>query len=120
MGLDMSQFLAFFQISCQKFAGMNMLQYGLKINEIIIENSIELCTYRHGCCVIQKYLETRDVYNFVESEEWTPTKAVVILLSGLVTIGNKKILDRMLKYISECFNNNLVIRFDSNIKFILI
>ena len=65
---------------------------------------------------ILRVIETRDVYNFVESEEWTPTKAVVILLSGLVTIGNKKILDRMLKYISECFNNNLVIRFDSNIE----
>ena len=46
--------------SAQKFASQNLNDYGLKINEIIIENSPELCTHRHGCCVIQKYLETRD------------------------------------------------------------
>ena len=44
----------------QKFATQNMNDYGLRINAIIIENSSELCTHRHGCCVIQKYLETRD------------------------------------------------------------
>ena len=44
----------------QKFATQNINDYGLRINAIIIENSSELCTHRHGCCVIQKYLETRD------------------------------------------------------------
>ena len=44
----------------QKFATQNLKDYGLRINAIIIENSSELCTHRHGCCVIQKYLETKD------------------------------------------------------------
>ena len=44
----------------QKFATQNLNDYGAKINKIIIENSSDLCTHRHGCCVIQKYLETRD------------------------------------------------------------
>ena len=46
----------------QKFAYQNINDYGAKLNLIIIENSVELCTYRHGCCVIQKYIETRDRY----------------------------------------------------------
>ena len=46
----------------QKFANSNMNEYGLIINAIIIENSVELCKHRHGCCVIQKYLEIRDPY----------------------------------------------------------
>lgn len=65
---------------------------------------------------ILRVIQTRDVNNFVESEEWTPTKAVVILLSGLVTVGNKKVSDRMLKYIAECFNNDVVNKFDNNIQ----
>ena len=44
----------------QKFATQNINDLGLKINAIIIENASELCTHRHGCCVIQKYLETKD------------------------------------------------------------
>ena len=63
---------------------------------------------------ILRVIQTREVYNFVESDEWTPTKAVVILLSGLVTVDNKTILDRMLKYISECLNNDLINKFDNN------
>ena len=34
--------------------------YGNEINEIIIQNSPDLSTYRHGCCVIQNYLELKD------------------------------------------------------------
>ena len=44
----------------QKFVKENISDFGLRINAIIIENSTELCTHRHGCCVIQKYLETKD------------------------------------------------------------
>ena len=44
----------------QKFVNLNLSNYGIKINSIIIDNSIELCSNKHGCCVIQKYLETRD------------------------------------------------------------
>ena len=46
----------------QKFSKFFFNEYGCQINTIIIDNSVELCTYRHGCCVIQKYLENRDPY----------------------------------------------------------
>ena len=36
----------------QKFAKIYP-NYGNEINEIIIQNSPDLSTYRHGCCVIQ-------------------------------------------------------------------
>ena len=39
---------------------MNLNDYGIQINSIIINNSVTLCSDKHGCCVIQKYLETRD------------------------------------------------------------
>lgn len=41
----------------QKFA-FDYPQYAPFVNKIIIENSPSLATHRHGCCVIQKYLET--------------------------------------------------------------
>ena len=44
----------------QKFVNLNLKDYGIHINSIIIDNSVELCRNKHGCCVIQKYLETRD------------------------------------------------------------
>ena len=67
-------------------------------------------------CIL-RVIQTREVNkNFEESDEWTPTKAVVILLSGLVYFGHKKILDKMLKFISECFSNELVIKFDQNLE----
>ena len=53
-------------------------------------------------------------YFFYEVEEYTSAKAAIILLSGLAFNGNKKITQRMLKYISECFNNELVVKFSQN------
>ena len=44
----------------QKFVNLNLNDYGIQINSIIINNSVTLCSDKHGCCVIQKYLETRD------------------------------------------------------------
>ena len=41
----------------QKFA-FDYPQYAPFVNKIIVENSPSLATHRHGCCVIQKYLET--------------------------------------------------------------
>lgn len=41
----------------QKFAA-DYPDYAPFINKIIVENSPTLATHRHGCCVIQKYLET--------------------------------------------------------------
>ena len=41
----------------QKFAS-DYPQYAPFVNKVIIDNSPTLATHRHGCCVIQKYLET--------------------------------------------------------------
>ena len=41
----------------QKFA-FEYPTYAPYVNKIIIDNSPSLATHRHGCCVIQKYLET--------------------------------------------------------------
>ena len=65
---------------------------------------------------IIRVIETRNNISFEESDEWTPKKAVVILLSSLVCLDNKIIINRMLNYISECLNNNLVIKFDNDIQ----
>ncbi len=108
----------------QKFAGMNMLQYGLKINKIIIENSIELCTYRHGCCVIQKYLETRDVYMLPElvyklldgfssliTDQFGNYVIKTILLIGNPEFSNKigeNIYNNILYYSKHKYSSNVV------------
>lgn len=41
----------------QKFA-FEYPTYAPYVNKVIIDNSPSLATHRHGCCVIQKYLET--------------------------------------------------------------
>ena len=61
---------------------------------------------------ILKIIEERN-YSF-ETDEWTPLKGVITLLSSLVIFENKKILEKMINYISECLNNELVIIFDNN------
>ena len=63
---------------------------------------------------ILRVIQSRENNSFIEEDEWTPPKAVVILLSVLVCNGNKKIVTRMLKYISECLNDDLVNKFDEN------
>jgi hypothetical protein len=45
----------------QKFSKMYE-EYTNAISDIIIEGSHILSTHRHGCCVIQKYLELNDPY----------------------------------------------------------
>ena len=64
---------------------------------------------------ILRLIQTRDYNSVHDEDEWTPTKAIVILLSGLSGMGNKKIIQRMLNFISECLNNELVLEFDKNI-----
>ena len=64
---------------------------------------------------ILRLIQTRDYNSVHDEDEWTPTKALVILLSGLSSMGNKKIIQRMLNFISECLNNELVLEFDKNI-----
>jgi len=110
----------------QKFAMMNLLEYGLKINEIIIENSVELCTYRHGCCVIQKYLETKDVYMLPElvyklldgfssliTDQFGNYVIKTILLMGDPEFSNKigeNIFNNILYYSKHKYSSNVVER----------
>ena len=65
-------------------------------------------------CILM-LIKNRKKISLMESDEWTPTRAVVILLSGLVCIGNKNIINRMINFISECLNDNLVNKFDESI-----
>ena len=61
---------------------------------------------------ILRVIQSRNYFMFKDEDEWTPTKAIVILLSSLSSIGNKKIFERMLKFIAECLNSNLVNKFE--------
>lgn len=63
-------------------------------------------------CII-RVIQNRS-YFFIENDEWTPTKAVMVLVSDLVVLGNKKVCDKMLKFISDCLNNELIKKFDEN------
>ena len=108
----------------QKFATQNINDYGLKINEIIIENSSELCTHRHGCCVIQKYLETRDktmlpglIDKLIEDsllliiDQFGNYVIQTILLIGDKKYGNKlaeKISSNVVFYAKHKYSSNVV------------
>ena len=108
----------------QKFATQNLIDYGLKINAIIIENSSELCTHRHGCCVIQKYLETRDktmipelVDKLIEDcllliiDQFGNYVIQTILLMGDKKYGNilaEKISSNIVFYAKHKYSSNVV------------
>ena len=46
--------------------------------------------------------------SFDLTDEWTPTKAAIALINSLIQVKNKKVQERMLTYISECLNNDLL------------
>ena len=73
-----------------------------KYQEILSENILNIILARN--------------YSFFEVEEWTPAKAAHVLLSNLVCINNNKVLERMILFIKECLNNDLVIKFNNNIQ----
>ena len=73
-----------------------------KYQEILSENILNIILARN--------------YSFFEVEEWTPAKAAHVLLSSLVCINNNKVLERMILFIKECLNNDLVIKFNNNIQ----
>ena len=92
----------------QKFVKYNLYDYGFKINQIIIDNSIELCTYRHGCCVIQKYIETRDqnmlpqlIYKLLDGFKSLITDQFGnYVIKTILFIGNPEYNNRIGEYIS--------------------
>ena len=108
----------------QKFATKYLTEYGLKINAIIIENSSELCTHRHGCCVIQKYLETKDqtmipalLDKLIEDslllivDQFGNYVIQTILLMGDKKYGNKlaeKISPNIVFYAKHKYSSNVV------------
>ena len=87
---------------------ITVADYEYEIKKNIINSKFQDIIYEY----IIKIIEERN-YS-IETDEWTPLKAAVTLLSKLVIFGNKKILEKMFNYISECLNNELVINFDNN------
>ena len=59
-------------------------------------------------------IEKRDTNSFDLGDDWTQTKATIALITLLVLVKNKKILERLLSYISECLNNDLLQKSESN------
>ena len=107
----------------QKFARLNMNDYGRKINSIIIENSIELCTYRHGCCVIQKYLENRDpnmlpdlIYKLLDGFNTLITDQFGnYVIKTILFIGNPEYSNKIGENISKNINHYSKHKYSSNV-----
>jgi hypothetical protein len=107
----------------QKFAS-DYPTYSVYINKIIIENSANLATHRHGCCVIQKYLETSDenMLNGLINKLIDNTLILIIdqfgnyviqtvLLMGNKNNGNKiasKITENICYYAKHKYSSNVV------------
>ena len=107
----------------QKFAALHS-QYSNEINEIIIENSHVLATHRHGCCVIQKYLEINDpvmtpnlLDKLVENcllliiDQFGNYVIQTILSMGIKKYGNKiaeKITENVVYYAKHKYSSNVV------------
>ena len=107
----------------QKFAKV-YYQYSNDINNIIVENSHVLSTHRHGCCVIQKYLEIKDpsmtpnlldklIENclFLIIDQFGNYVIQTILLMGNKKYGNKlaeKIAENVVYYAKHKYSSNVV------------
>ena len=85
--------------------------------EINIKNNIITSKYQDSLTQsIIRILQERDINSLKDEEEWNYIKTTVILISELVMLPNKKVCDGMLKYISECLNNDLVVKYDNNLQ----
>ena len=62
---------------------------------------------------IIRIIQEREI-EFEFGEDWTPVKAAVALITCLVLSGNKKVLEKMLTFISECLNNELLQKSEIN------
>ena len=63
---------------------------------------------------IIRIIQERNFKSFDLGDEWDSIKASTALISCLVLSGNKKVLDKMLSYISECLNNELLQKSETN------
>ena len=107
----------------QKFAEVNN-EYSNEINEIIVENAPVLSTHRHGCCVIQKYLELKDPImtpNLLDKlidncllliiDQFGNYVIQTILLMGDKNYGNKlaeKITENVVYYAKHKYSSNVI------------
>ena len=62
---------------------------------------------------IIRIIQEREI-SFNLGDEWGSVKASISLISSLVLSKNKKVYDKMLSYISECLNNDLVRKSENN------
>ena len=107
----------------QKFAEVNN-EYSNEINEIIVENAPVLSTHRHGCCVIQKYLELKDpimtpnlLNKLIDNcllliiDQFGNYVIQTILLMGDNKYGNKlaeKITENVVYYAKHKYSSNVI------------
>ena len=107
----------------QKFAEVHR-EYSPQINEIIVENSPSLSTHRHGCCVIQKYLEIKDptmtpklLDKLIDNclvliiDQFGNYVIQTILLMGNKVYGNKlarRIAENVVYYAKHKYSSNVV------------
>lgn len=63
---------------------------------------------------IIRIIQERDTSSFDTIEDWDSTKAAIILIQFLVLLKNEKVSQRMLSYISECLNNDLLQKSEIN------
>ena len=88
----------------------SVTDYELEIKKNVITSNFQDILSENIIRIIQSRK-----YSIIESDEWTPPKASIVLLSSLVCGGNKKVLERMFNFISECLNNDLVKQFDNGL-----
>ena len=107
----------------QKFAKVYP-DFENEINEIIIQNSPDLSTHRHGCCVIQNYLEIKDpkmtprlLDKLIENclllivDQFGNYVIQTILLMGIKKYGNKlaeNIAQNVVYYAKHKYSSNVV------------
>ena len=107
----------------QKFAE-HYPEYNPFINKIIIENSSILATHRHGCCVIQKYIEILDkeskiklidslIFNclILITDQFGNYVIQTILLMNNIDYGNRiveKMTNNIVYYSKHKYSSNVV------------
>ena len=85
-------------------------------SEMILKNNILSSNYQDTLSdSIIRIIQERDESTLVFDEtNWNKVRASISLISCLVTVGNKKIAERMLNFISDCLNNDLLKKSEIN------
>ena len=85
-------------------------------SEMNLKNNILSSNYQDTLSdSIIRIIQERDESTLVFDEtNWNKVRASVSLISCLVTVGNKKIAERMLNFISDCLNNDLLKKSEIN------